>query len=192
MRRVAELLDVTPMALYKHVANRSQLVDEMLDRALAGIADPAQGLEWCEAVRTRILAARALLSSHGWARDAIESRPLATPRVLTHMDGLMSAMFAGGLSPDLVHHAMHALSTRMWGFTREVMPMPELPADPQARAQAMAEYATAYPAIIRMATAASHAGATCDEDAEFAFALDLLLDGIARLHEQGWSPAAAR
>lgn len=193
MRAVADELDVTPMALYKHVGNRSQLVDGMLDRVLesvpAGVtahADDADRADWRDAVRTRIRATRAALSAHPWSREAIETRTLATPRVLAHMDALMRAMFAGGLSADLVHHAMHALSTRMWGFTRDVLPTPQAPADPEERSRAMTEFAVAYPSIVRMATAAPHAGAACDDDAEFAFALDLLLDGIHSLHKSGW------
>ena len=186
MRGVAERLEVTPMALYKHVGNRSELVDEMLDRLLEGIAAPEAEDDWRAAVRARVLAARAQLIAHPWAQDAIESRPLATPRVLAHMDALMGAMFDGGLSADLVHHAMHALSTRMWGFTRDVLPTPQVPDEPVERARAMAEFAQSYPAIVRMATTAQHASAGCDDDAEFAFALDLLLDGIERLHQAGW------
>lgn len=186
MRAVAESLGVTPMALYKHVADRSQLVDEMLDHVLASTPDIPATADWRGAVRDRILATRATLRSHGWAREAIETRELATPRVLAHMNSLMDAMFAGGLSADLIHHAMHALSTRMWGFTRDVLPTPSLPDDPDERAAAMAGYAEQYPAIIRMATTAPGAGTACDEDAEFDFALDLLLDGVDRLHREGW------
>lgn len=102
------------------------------------------------------------------------------------MNALMAMMFSGGLSADLVHHAMHALSVRMWGFTRDALPMPTPPADPTERARVMTEFAEAYPAIISMATHATHAGAECDEDAEFDFALDLILDGVDRLHQQGW------
>lgn len=187
MRRVAEALGVTAMALYKHVANRDELVDGMLDRLLASIDLPADGLPWQEALRARIRSARAVIAAHPWARTAIETRTSASPTVLAYMDSLMAIMFAGGLSADLVHHAMHALSTRMWGFTRDVLPTPSLPAEPQPRAQALSEFAASYPAIVRMATTAPHAGAACDEDAEFSFALDLLIDGFARLHEQEWS-----
>ena len=35
MRGVAERLNVTPMALYKHVSNHSQLIDNMLDRVIS-------------------------------------------------------------------------------------------------------------------------------------------------------------
>ncbi|SFR57334.1 TetR/AcrR family transcriptional regulator [Microbacterium azadirachtae] len=187
MRRVAERLEVTPMALYKHVARRSQLTDDMLDALLAGIPDAERGADWRTNVRARVMAARALLAAHPWARDAIETSPLATPRVLAHMDALMAAMFDGGLSADLVHHAMHALSTRMWGFTRDVMPTPQVPEDPEQRAKAMAGYARSYPAIVRMATTAPGAGEHCDDDAEFAFALDLLLEGVERRRLDGWT-----
>lgn len=187
MRRLAEMLGVTPMALYKHVSNRESLIDAMVDRFIAEIGLPGVPASWRDAVRRRILAARAVIHRHTWARAAIETRTMASPAVLGHMDALMADMFDGGLSADLVHHTMHALSTRMWGFTRDVLPTPTAPEDPSARARALEEFARSYPAIVRMATTAPHAGAACDEDAEFVFALDILLDGVERLHRAGWS-----
>ena len=84
---------------------------------------------------------------------------------------------------------MHTLSTRMWGFTRDVMPTPTAPDDPAERAAALNSFLAAYPAIARMMTTAPHAGQGCDDDEEFAFALDLLLDGVQRRHEAGWTSA---
>lgn len=191
MRSLADHLGVTPMALYKHIAHRAELVDGMLDTVLAaGDAGVSAG-EWMEVVRRRILAARGVLRAHPWVREAIETRDHATPRTLGHMNALVAAMFQGGLSADLVHHAMHALSTRMWGFTRDVLPTPAVPEDPARRAEAMAEFASRYPAIIRMATTSPHAGLACDDDAEFHFALDLILVGIQRLHDAGWQRTIA-
>lgn len=187
MRGVAEHLAVTPMALYKHVANHSELVDLMLDRVIDDIPETPSGADWVESTRRRIFAARRTFTIHAWAREAIESRPLATPRTLQYMDSLMAGMFAGGLSADLVHHTMHALSTRMWGFTREVLPTPQPPEDPEQRVRAMTEFAVSYPAIVHMATSSPHAGEACDDDAEFAFALDLILTGTQRLHERSWT-----
>lgn len=190
MRGVAERLRVTPMALYKHVSNHSELVDGMLDRVIEQIPATPPHKDWIETTRARIFAARKAFAAHPWAREAIESRTLATPRTLHHMDALMAGMFDGGLSADLVHHTMHALSTRMWGFTRDVLPTPTPPGDPEERASAMAEFAAAYPAIVRMATTSPHAGEACDDEAEFAFALDLILLGTQRLHERGWTRTA--
>lgn len=187
MRRLAEELGVTAMALYKHVANREQLIDGMLDLLVLDIAQATPDLPWKDALRTRILSARAVMNAHPWAQTAIETRTSASPTVLAYMDSLMAIMFDGGLSADLVHHAMHALSTRMWGITRDVLPTPTVPEDPAERAKAMAGFAAAYPAIVRMATTAPHAGAECDDDAEFVFALDTLLDGFERRHAAGWA-----
>lgn len=187
MRALAEHLNVTPMALYKHVANRSELIDDMLDRVVDDIPEVRSGGGWMHATRARIFAARAAFARHPWAREAIESRPLATPRTLRYMDSLMAGMFEGGLSADLVHHTMHALSTRMWGFTRDVLPTPQAPDDPEERALAIAAFAASYPAIVQMATTSPHAGEACDDDAEFAFALDLILAGTQRLLERGWT-----
>lgn len=187
MRRLADSLGVTPMALYKHVAGREEILDLMVDELVERIDVDSPEVEWKRRLRARILAAREAMSTHAWAQEAIETRAQATPQVLAYMDGLMSIMFEGGFSADLVHHAMHALSTRMWGFTRDVLPMPVAPEDPAERTEAFAAFARSYPSIARMASTSPHAGGDCDDDAEFAFALDLLLDGFERLHSAGWT-----
>lgn len=54
-----------------------------------------------------------------------------------------------------------------------------------------------YPNIVTVASASAHddttvVGRGCDDEFEFRFALDLMLDGIERLYEQGWSSSAAK
>jgi len=193
MRHLAQELGVVPMALYKHVASKEELLDGMVDVIVAEIDPPVDGTGWKDAVRQRVLSARHALLRHPWAPKAIESRRQATPVVLDYMDSLIGMFRAGGFSVDLTHHVMHALGIRMWGFTREVFPTPTPPADPEARAAMFSQFAARYPHIIEMATAGSEtspAGAGCDDQLEFEFALDILLDGFERLHHQGWVPAA--
>jgi AcrR family transcriptional regulator len=194
MRNLAERLGVVPMALYKHVANKEELLDGMVEVVVGEIDPPPRGVEWKDAVRQRILSARGTLLRHGWASAVIQTRTHAPPAVLAHMDALIGSFRTGGLSADLTHHAMHALGIRMWGFTQEVFPTPEPPADPDARAAMFGEFAARYPHIVDMATAASHDGGPapgggCDDQFEFEFALDLMLDGFERLHREGWASA---
>jgi AcrR family transcriptional regulator len=191
MRKLAERLGVVPMALYKHVANKEELLDGMVEVIVGEIDPPAQGADWKDAIRRRILSARRSLLRHRWAVEVIESRTHASPVVLAYMDSLIGLFRAGGFSVDLTHHVMHALGIRMWGFTREVFPTPAPPAEPHDRAAMFVEFAARYPHIVEMATAASHdeestVGGGCDDQFEFEFALDLLLDGFERLREQGW------
>jgi AcrR family transcriptional regulator len=192
MRRLAQDLGVVPMALYKHVANKDELLDGMVDLIVGEIDPPAHGADWKDAIRQRILSARRSLLRHRWASQVVETRPHATPVVLDYMDSLIGMFRAGGFSVDLTHHVMHALGTRMWGFTQEVFPTPAPPADPAERAAMFDGFAARYPHIIEMATASAHdeesaVGGGCDDQFEFEFALDLLLDGFDRLHRQGWS-----
>ena len=187
MRKLAAELDVTPMALYNHVANREDLIDAMVDHVITLPAPPADPGPWRAALRQRLLTMRAVMQRHPWAPSAIETRTRATPATLAHMNHLMAIMFAGGLSADLVHHAMHTLSTRMWGFTRDVLPTPEMPTDAGARAALMEMFAATYPSIVYMAINAPGAGDACDSDAEFEFALDVMLDGVENRHARGWT-----
>src|SRR5687767_14495180 len=120
MRNLAQELGVVPMALYKHVANKEQLLDGMVDVVVGEIDPPVPGADWKGAVRQRILSARRALLRHPWASRVIESRTNPTPVVLAYMDSMIGMFRAGGFSADLTHHVMHALGSRMWGFTQEL------------------------------------------------------------------------
>lgn len=186
MRGLADLLGVVPMALYKHVANKDALLDGMVDVIVGEIDPPQATADWRPAVRARILSARAALVRHPWAADLFRTRTSASPVVLGYMDSLMGMFRAGGFSDALTHHVMHALSTRMWGLTLDVFPTPPPPPDEVTARAMMTELATRYPNILAIASAAGHdpdgraVGGGCDDQAEFEFALDVLLDGFAR------------
>jgi AcrR family transcriptional regulator len=198
MRRLAQELGVVPMALYKHVANKEELLDGMVDALVSEIDPPARDAGWKDAVRLRVLSARRALLRHPWARQVLESRTNKTPSVLGYMDSFIGMFLAGGFSVDLTHHVMHALGSRMWGFTQELFPdsaggtaegTADLP--PEAQAAMFREMAERYPNILKVATSSAHedsvVGQGCDDQFEFEFALDLLLEGFERLHRQHWT-----
>lgn len=195
MRRLSQELGVVPMALYKHVANKEELLDGMVDVIVREIDTRIAGTGWKDNVRQQILSARRALLRHRWASHVIESRTSAPPVVLDYMNSLIGRFRDGGFSVDLTHHVMHALGSRMWGFTQEVFSTPPAPADPDVRAAMFGQLAARYPYIIEIATAGSHdeesaVGGGCDDQFEFEFALDVLLDGFERLQQQGWSSTA--
>lgn len=192
MRNLSQDLGVVPMALYKHVANKEELLDGMIDVIVAEI-DPAPSSPdpaWKGAVRRRILSSRRALLRHPWAPRLIESRTRQTASTLDYANSLIGMLRAGGVSVDLAHHAMHALGSRMWGFSQEVFPTP---ADGPAPLPPGIDLVARYPHIVEMATAArphepgSVVGSGCDDQFEFEFALDLLLDGIEKRHRSGWT-----
>ena len=191
MRGLAAELGVVPMALYKHVANKDQLLDGMVDVIVGEIQPPVSGSDWKSDVRRRILSARRALLRHPWASRVIESRAAPSPVVLAYLDSVIGMFRTGGFSVDLTHHAMHALGSRMWGFTQELFKDPPS-VDPEDQAVMLREMAGKYPYATELAIAVAHdgesvVGSGCDDQFEFEFALDLLLDGFARLQQQGWT-----
>src|SRR5438093_12663808 len=74
MRKLAEELGVAPMALYRHVANRDDLVDGMVDIVFGEIDLPSTGDDWRAAMRQRAISVRDVLSRHRWAIGLMESR----------------------------------------------------------------------------------------------------------------------
>ena len=190
MRALAARLGVVPMALYKHVADKDDLIGGMVDEVVAGYPPPDPGLPWAASVRARVLSARRALLAHPWLRSAIETRTRRTPAVLAYMDAVAGDLLAGGVSIDLTHHAMHALGHRIWGFSPEAFdeppgePLP--PAEQQAMLRMMSER---YPNVTAIAVEAATAdpGGACEPESEFVFTLDLLLDAVERLHASGWS-----
>jgi AcrR family transcriptional regulator len=191
MRNLADHLGVVPMALYKHVANKERLLDGMVDMIVGEIGPPPHGLAWKRAVRTRVLAARNVMLRHGWARDVVESRTQPTLTVLGYMDSVIGLFRAGGLSVDLTHHLMHALGSRIWGFTSDLFGG-GAPLQPHERDAMAAVLAAQLPYVAEIVAVIGHdadsvVGGGCDDQAEFEFALDLFLDGAERLHKKGWS-----
>src|SRR5262245_61175621 len=195
MRKLGQQLGVVPMALYKHVANKEELLDGMVDVVIGEIDPPARDTDWKAAVRQRVLSARQALLRHRWASRVIETRTSRSPVVLGYMDSMTGMFLAGGFSADLTHHVMHALGNRMWGFTRELFDDGQGGGDPGPPRAAFEEMAKRYPHIVEIAMAAtrgdlSAVGPGCDEQFEFEFALDLLLDGFERLRDRAGRPSA--
>jgi AcrR family transcriptional regulator len=188
MRRIAQELGVVPMALYKHVANKDELLDGMVDVVVGEIDPPIEGADWKATMRERILSARRALLRHPWASRVLESRGEPTPTVVAYFDSMMGVFLAGGFSVDLMHHAMHVMGSRILGFSQELFDdTSSMPAEEAA--DVWTQMADAYPNIAKLIPVAMGihdeggevVGGGCDDQFEFEFALDLILDGLERL-----------
>jgi AcrR family transcriptional regulator len=185
MRKLAQALDVVPMALYRHVANKDELLNALIDVVVDEIDPPLDGADWKTAIRARILSARRALLRHPWASKVMESRTEPTPTVLAYMDSMIGMFRAGGFSMDLTHHAMHTMGSRLIGFSQELF-NDSGDTDPEAEAEMWTALAGTYPSIYELYLTVTHddasvVGPGCDDQFEFEFALDLLLDGLEKL-----------
>lgn len=194
MRRLADELGVEAMSLYHHVAGKDALLDGIaelvFEEVLEAAASVAPDLDavtqgrarWQDAVRARVLVARTVMLRHPWAPLLIATRPAIGFAASRHVDALVGLMRAGGLSHDLIHHGLHALGSRLHGFTQEVGDPDPSAAEARAAARAMIDR---LPNLAAMLEAVAHddPGSTlgwCDDQTEFEFALDVVLDGLQR------------
>lgn len=197
MRALARELGVEAMSLYHHVANKEALLDGVVevvmaevDAAVEASAVSAADDGWHAAMRARILAAREVMLQHPWAPKVIETRTEISPAMVGYFEGLLATFRAGGFSYDLAHHALHALGSRALGFTQELFE-PDDPGAGDAEAMAMLEQmAEQYPHIVEMVAEVAHDGPEdtlgwCDDQTEFEFGLDLILDGLDRRRDAG-------
>ena len=189
MRRIAQRLGVVPMALYKHVANKEEILDGIVDVVVEEVETPPPDADWKAAVRERILSARRALLRHPWAARLITSRTDPGPAMLDYMDWMVGLFVAGGFSIDLTHHAMHAMGSRLLGFTQELYDdTGELDRDEEIEIYRM--MADRYPNLYELARSVFHDDSTvvggqgCDDQFEFEFTLDLLLEGFEQLRDR--------
>ncbi len=185
MRRLGQELGVEAMSLYNHVAGKEDLLDGMVDLIVSEIDPPASTGPWKKALRGRILSARRTMLRHPWASAVITSRNNASPVVMKYMDTTGGIMRAGGFSVDLMHHAFHALGSRVLGFSQELYDDSGSDADPEQMAVMARQMADQFPNIVAVMEQITHddasvVGSGCDDQFEFGFALDLILDGLER------------
>jgi AcrR family transcriptional regulator len=183
MRKLGQSVGYEAMSLYNHVTNKDDLLDGMLDLVLAEMEPPAQdgGLP---AIRAAALSAHEALQRHPWAAGLLMAPARVRPARLEFMDALLGALRNAGFSAETTYHAYHALDAHiigfsLWASTHDFSLPDEIGDDIRAFLDRMIPVAT-YPYLHEHGNQHLEDGAYKDVSA-FEFALDLLLESLARL-----------
>jgi AcrR family transcriptional regulator len=185
MRKLGQTLGVDAMAIYRHVRSKDDLLDGVVEAIVGEIDRPLVGEDWKASLRQQAMAARRVMLRHPWARQVLEERGTGGPATLARVEAALSALLDGGFTIEIAHHALHVLGSRIFGFNQDLFEESgDVDPSPEA-AVAMTRALAGYPRISELAQAASHEGVLgrCDDDVEFAFGLDLILDGLERFRQ---------
>ena len=184
MRKLAAKFDVVPMALYKHVANKDELLDAMVDVVFGELEFPT-GAGWRTAMRARAISMREGLLRHPWAIELMEVRKPG-PANLRHHNATMGCLREeAGLPFRMAIHAYSVMDSYIYGFALLERTLPfETPEEyaeaVEARANVIAEEHPSpedeYPHLFEIVAEFGTSG--YDYNEEFGFGLDLILDGI--------------
>ena len=184
MRKLGEELGVEAMSLYHHVANKTALLDGMVDSVFAEIVTPEldPDSDWRAAVRERCSSMRAVLIRHPWATPLMESRTAPGPATLGQHDAMLGLLRAAGFPIPLAAHAYSLLDAYVYGFALQEASLPFRTGEEAGEvAQAiMADQPLdAYPHLAELMTEHVLRPGYAYGD-EFDYGLELILDGLRR------------
>jgi len=182
MRKLGEALGVEAMSLYNHVANKDELLDDMVDVVFSEIGLPSGATDWKTAMRQRAVSARRVLSHHRWAIGLMESRTSPGAATLRHHDAVVGCLRAAGFSVEMTAHAFAVMDSYIYGFALQEANLPfhttgetsevveailsQVPADEYPHLFELARFHVLQPGY--------------DYGNEYDFGLDLILDSLER------------
>ena len=184
MRKLGQALGVEAMSLYNHVKNKDDILDGIVDMVVSKFELPQPGADWKAAIRRTAMTAHDVLVQHPWAASLMLSPARMSSARLRYMEGILGSLRQGGFSAEMTHHAYHALDSHISGFTLWQV---HFQFDPKEADDIAANFLgrlgpDTYPYLLE------HAGEHMKEsrpgdEGEFAFGLDLILDGLERLRD---------
>jgi AcrR family transcriptional regulator len=183
MRGLAASLGVEAMSLYHHVAGKDAILAGIVETVVDEFELPSARDGWKASLRRSAISAHDALVRHRWA-PALWMSTEPGPGRLRYMEALLATLRESGFSAELTHHAYHAVDAHVVGFALWRASLPRGDELTRLAADFLAHFpADDHPFL------AEHIRMHLADDAatgrdEFAFGLDLILDGLERLRDR--------
>ncbi|MFG1947131.1 TetR/AcrR family transcriptional regulator [Nonomuraea sp. NPDC048826] len=116
MQAVAARLGVTAMALYRHVRDKDDLLDGLVEALLTEFPPPDPGLPWRERLTVLATAIRASAGRHPTVFPLLLRRPAGTEQARRVRDGVLAALGEAGLDGERAARAERLISTAVLGY----------------------------------------------------------------------------
>lgn len=184
MRKLGEKLGVQAMSLYKHVSNKDDILDGIVDIVAGEITLPSIGGDWRLAMRRRAVSAHEVLVCHPWATMLIVSRANVGPSMLRYVDATIGCLREAGFSYAMADHAWNAIDNHVYGFTLQQLNFPFAPGEYAQVAQSflpmipMEQYPYLH-GLSQEVISGHHSGLQ-----DFTFGLELILEGLEKIREK--------
>ncbi|MBD0324734.1 MAG: TetR/AcrR family transcriptional regulator, partial [Aldersonia sp.] len=124
MRSLAGVLGVAPMALYRHVAHKEDLIDGMVDVVFAEMELPSPAGGWKASMRRRAVSARQVLARHRWSIPLLESRTTPGPANMRHHDAVLAVLLDAGFTGATATRAFNVVDSYIYGFVLQETNLP--------------------------------------------------------------------
>lgn len=176
VRRLAEHLGVSPMAIYNHVRGKQALLDGIADLVAREIETPPQAWPWRKRLIASLKSTRRACLAHPNAIPLVQTTRLATPALLGPAEEGLDALADGGFEPDAALEAWAALIALTMGhLTYQLNHHLSAAVEPPVPIPSTKE----FPRITAALSATRF-----DFDHAFDTALEALLTGLARSRDR--------
>jgi AcrR family transcriptional regulator len=179
MRSLAQRLESGTATLYRHFANRSELVAMMVDRMLGEIdldADAFAALPWQQACISFAQSTFEALGRHGNVAYLLIGHVPMGPNALAHREKILSVLLDNGFPPLVAAHAYATVSRYVLGFAIQLAGSGTAPQDAQLAEAFHQLDPSRYPATVAVAD-----DLPVPLEEEFAYGLRLIIAGLERL-----------
>jgi hypothetical protein len=162
----------------------------MVDIVFGEIELPPGDLDWRSAMRRRAISTREALKRHSWAIGMMESRHPGPANLRNH-NAVMGCLRKAGFSFEMAVHAYSVQDAYIYGFALQERDLgsrpPTAPEKPRSGGRRRSARSTNYPYLVEIARRSSPSPGTTTPS-EFAWGLDLILDGLEQLRHAGGGP----
>jgi AcrR family transcriptional regulator len=180
MRKLAQDLGVEAMSVYYYVANKDEILDGILNFVITEFELAAGGPDWKSAIRRSAISAHDVLMRHPWACNLMMSVKRVAPARMRYMESLLGRLREAGFSPNMTHHAYHALDSHIIGSTLWEAGYSSNTDLEDVAKRFVPTMLREYPYLAEHAE--QHVTRSKRKDVpEFEFGLDLILDGLERI-----------
>jgi AcrR family transcriptional regulator len=199
MARVADELGFTTMSLYRYVASKDELLQLMWNASARDAEDLVlDGDDWRSRLRSWSLTQREVIDRHPWITQMPMAVPPLAPNSLAFVEGGLQALDGTGLADTDKLRVIGLLSSYTLSEARMAYDAVRAATQHQAAAAASAEPAPpwsfeallrelvdepTYPRLHKIAWSAEIGDSRSgfDEQAEFMFGVETILDGVQAL-----------
>jgi AcrR family transcriptional regulator len=181
MRRLAERLGVVPMALYRHVTNKDDLLAGLLDLAVTFVPIPPLDIGWRAGLGGLARSIRATMLAHPGVVTPLVAQPNLGPHSLLLAEYGLALMRTAGFSDEVAIRAPNAVIVYTIGYVALEVPRLEFAARVlEGTSQPLTIDYEALPSELFTHTLVLRPGPEeFINEAQFEFGLERILDGIA-------------
>lgn len=185
MRTIAKSLNVEAMSLYKHIENKNDLLDGVIELLINQITLPDLQKDWKLALKERAISEYKVLSDNSWVLHTLESRSGTGSTRLIHQNHMLGILRVSGFSTALAFHTMVSITGYVYGFVvfhRAWSKSPREKSKSESRvAQDLSIEKHPYVAEAISFAMNRKKNVLQNKNEDFEFGLDLLIEGIDKL-----------